>query len=207
MSRSYKNAVSLYTARIGPVSNVYNGGEYLEYRPQDDEHPYLTQDWITGTVEYGGERYESVSLLYDISIDELITMHTSGNAIKMIKQKVESFQLSDRTFVMITNDQVPDGFYERMYDGKVKFYARRKKALYVKTTGNALFNTFESTNTYYLVKDGMFRSFKSRGSLLRQLSDRKAELKKFIRDQKMSYGSDREEGAVRILRYYDEITP
>jgi hypothetical protein len=207
LARSHKNAVGLYTTRIGPVSNVYNGGEYLEYRPQNDEHPYLTQDWVYGTVEYGGEQYEQVSLLYDISIDELITMHTYGNAIQMIKQKVKSFVFSDRTFVRIVNDQVPEGFYERMYDGKVKFYARRQKAFYVKTSANVLINDFESSNTYYLLKDGVFHTFKSRGSLLRHLSDRKSELKKFTREQKMSYRPNREESAIRILRYYDEITP
>jgi ribosomal protein L21E len=201
-----QNAVKLYTTRIGAVSNVYNGGQYMEYRPQEDEHPYLTPDWIYGDVEYGGEHYKSVSLLYDLSVDELITMHTHGNAIQMIQRKVKSFQLGDRTFVRINNDQIKEGFYERLYDGKVKFYARRQKSLYVKASGNVLRNMFESYDYYYLLKDGRFHSFKSRGSLLRLLSDHKAELKKFARETKMNYRSDREGSAVRILGYYDEIT-
>jgi hypothetical protein len=201
-----KNAVKLYTARLGVVSNVYNGSEYAEYRPQRDENPYLTPDWIYGSVNYGGEQYESIPLLLDIANDELITMYASGNAIQMIREKVRSFKLEDRTFARLTNSQVSPGFYELMYDGKVKYYAKRQKTLYQKLNGTSLMNIFETSNTHYIVKNGTFHTFRTRGALLKVLGDHKAELKKFIREQRLPFGANREKSTVSVLAYYDQLS-
>jgi hypothetical protein len=206
VAEAQKNAVNLYTSRLGVVSNVYNGNEYSEYRPQNDEHPYLTQDWNYGRVNYGGEQYESVPLMLDLSKDELISMYTSGNAIQMIREKVSSFQIEDRIFVRLANEQVTAGFYELLYDGKVKFYAKRKKTLYKKEDGTELLNTFEESNSYYILKDGKYHNFRSRGSLLKILDDHKADVKKIIREQKTPFRFQREKITVRALGYYDQIT-
>jgi hypothetical protein len=206
VAEAQKNAVKLYLSRPGFVSNVYNGTQYTEYRPQQDEHPYLTEDWIYGNVEYGGERYESVPMLLDLSVDQLVTVYPYGNAIQMIQAKVNSFQLGDRTFVRLANAQVRNGFYERMYNGNVKFYIRREKALQIRLQGNVQETSFEQSTAYYLYKDGAYHTFRTRKKFLHILDDRKPELKKFIREQGIQFGADRERNAVRVLAYYDQIT-
>jgi hypothetical protein len=206
VAEAQKNAVKFYLSRPGFVSNVYNGTQYTEYRPQDNEHPYLTEDWIYGNVIYGGDRYESVPMLLDLSVDQLITVYPFGNAIQMIQDKVNSFELGSRKFVRLGNGQVKEGFYEQMYDGKVKFYIRREKALQVRLQGTIQESSFEMSKAYYLYKDGVYHSFKTRKKFLHILEDRKQELKRYMRESGINFGADREMNAVRVLAYYDKIT-
>ena len=67
-------------------------------------------------------------------------------------------------------------------------------------------NTFEPTNSYYIVKDGEFHNFRTRGALMKILGDHKSEVKKFMREQRLAFGTERERSTVRVLAYYDQIT-
>jgi hypothetical protein len=206
VAQARANAIKRHTEEVGVNSNFYNGAQYEEYSPQTNEHPYLHPDWSYGSVEYDGEFYKRVPLLFDIANDQVVSSYIHGNTFRLVNEKVGSFILKDQKFVRITDEQVPAGFYQLVYDGKTRFVIRRRKMFFTKLDGNVIRNAFDLKIEYYLVKDGKFHLVRGERSLLGSLGDHKQEVKKFMRERRIHYGSDKEKSAVSILTYYDQIT-
>jgi hypothetical protein len=201
------SAIRLYTVEAGVKSNFYNGSEYYEYSPQADEHPYLDPNWKYGSVLYGRELYTNVPLLLDIADDDLITTYSHGNAIRLVHDKVESFTIEEDRFRSINDPQVPRGFYQVVYEGETSFMIRRAKTFHARIEGNTIQNDFDLKVVHYVVKDGIFHIVRGERSLLSALGDHRQELKKFIRERKIEYRSNKEKSAYAILQYYDQLTP
>ena len=65
--------------------------------------------------------------------------------------------------------------------------------------------SFDESVRYYVVKDGNFHVVKTKGSVLQVLSDRKSELKNFLRKNRIRYNDDREKAIVRLTEFYDTL--
>ncbi len=201
-----KNAVQLYSQSLSAQSHLYNGSAYTEYRSQNEENPYFIDEWLDGTVQYDGDFYENVPLLYDISRDKLITDHQyTVNKIELINERIGYFIIKDHRFVQLDDKKIPQGFYELAYDGPTKVYVRYQKTLQSKRVDYSIENLFEEKTTYYVLKDGRYISVKSKGSVLNVLEDKKTELKKFIRDNHLSFNTNRIKDITRLVQYYDQL--
>jgi hypothetical protein len=206
VAEARKNAIARYNKEVDINSSFFSGSEYAEYVPQVDEHPYLIQDWTYGSVNYGGAQYDHVSLLFDIAEDQVISAYPYGNLFRLVREKVRSFTMNDMTFVKVSDPQVSPGFYQLVYAGDTRFLVRHRKTLYKKVDGNDIRNAFDLKVDYYLVKDGTYHSIRGLRSLLAVLGDHKQELKKFIRERHIRYSENKEESAISILGFYDQIT-
>ena len=83
---SVDSAKNAYAYVIRSQSHLYNGSQYIDYQPLEDEHPYyLANDWTSGTIIYDGEKYENVSLLYDISADKNETTNMAAERPTLVK--------------------------------------------------------------------------------------------------------------------------
>jgi hypothetical protein len=209
IAQAKKKSIVLYTSSIQHQSRLYNGNDYVIYQSRNDEHPYYsTDDWSTGSVVYWGELYENISLLYDLSTDQVITEHDRGSPIRLLPEKVQAFKIAEHTFVRLYRDdknRISDGFFDQLYDGKTKVYGR-----YWKTYGEDLENTkvvprFDASIRYYIVKDGVFTVVKSKGSVLQVLEDRKQDVKNFIRKNRINFKDNREKAIVRVTEFYDTL--
>lgn len=200
-----KNAIQYYTQTMGVQSHIFNGSEYKEYISQRDEFPTLYDDVMTGNVKYAGELYENIPLYYDLAKDQVITSYTHGNKVQLLRDKVEYFDIGDHRFVRLNNDKVAEGFYDLLYDGKMKFYAKRLKVLAVRMNGNDADNIFEERVRYYILKNGVYHTVKGKRSVLSLVSDKKREVKRTIREEKLKFGKTREKSIARILERYEEI--
>ena len=93
-------------------------------------HPYLIEDWTAGSLTtIDGKKYQNVELKYDLNRDEVVIRKKgTSQIIALFNEKVESFSLQDRHFVMIGSE---DGnrFYEKLVDGENVLLAHRKKKL------------------------------------------------------------------------------
>jgi hypothetical protein len=65
---------------------------------------------------------------------------------------------------------------------------------------------FYERNRYFLRKDGQFYAVKGKGSVLGVFDDRKKELQRFLREQKIRYKRDPESAMVQLARQYDVLT-
>ena len=209
LALSKKQAVERYTEAIQNQSRLYNGSDYVFYLSKDEEHPYYrSDDWNYGSVVYWGESYQNVALLYDLSIDQVITEHNRGNPIKLISEKIQGFTLFDHTFVRLYRDEknkISEGFYDRLYDGKSKVYAKYYKVYEETLESRQIIPRFDESTRYFLVKDGIFHTVKSKGSVLDVLADRKQEIKAFLRKNNVRFKDNREKAIVQVTEFYDTL--
>lgn len=209
LAHSKKKIISLYSASIQHQSRLYNGSDYVIYISRDEEHPYFQiDDWTFGSVVYWGELYENVPLMYDLRADQIVAEHNRGNPIKLLPEKVQGFTILDHTFVRLNKDaqnKISEGFYDRLYDGASKVYAKHIKVYRENIIGREIIPEFEENTKYYVVKNGLFNTIKSKKSLLQVFEDHKQELRSFIRKNHIRFNENRKEAIVRITEFYDSL--
>ncbi len=206
LAEARKNSIASYSKAIGPQSHLYNGSAYTEYISQQNEHPYFIDEWLDGSVVYDGEYHTNVPILYDLSLDRVIIDNAfSIKKVMLVNEKVAEFTIQDHHFVHLVDTPLPEGHYELAYDGDVKVYVRHKKSLQSRVVDYSVFNQFEEKKLYYIYKDGKFISVRGKGSVLKVFEDKKKELKKFIRDNRLAFGSDRIRDISRVAEQYDHL--
>lgn len=187
-------------------NQLYNGGDYLDYRPLKDEHPYyISEDWITGSIRYHDEQYDDVSILYNIHTDDVIVEQSSSSImIKLIRDKVQSFSLDGHQFVLISEQEgLTKGFYDQLCKGKVELYAKRIKDFQETISGSELQRNFIEKTKYYLYKEGHYYPVKSKKSILTVLGDRKKELSQFLHQNHLSIRQNREVAFIKLTEFYN----
>lgn len=209
LAASKNNIVSLYAASIQQQSRLYNGTDYVMYQSRDEEHPFFgIDDWAFGSITYWGELYENVPVIYDLSTDHVITEHNRGNPIKLIPDKVDGFVINDHTFQRLRNNgtnKIADGFYERLYDGVSKVYAKHQKVYREDITAREVVPRFEESTRFFILKNGVLTQVKNKGSVLDTFEDHKQDIKSFIKKNRIRFNDDRSRAIVRVAEYYDTL--
>jgi hypothetical protein len=159
---------------------------------------------MTGGVKYDGEVYENIPLYYDLVTDQVVTSYTYGNKVQLLREKVEYFDIGTHRYVRLDNGKVAEGFYALLYDGNLKFYARRQKVLVLKFNGNDPENAFEERVKYLILKNDVYHTVKSKGSVMSLLKDKKKEMKRVIKEEHLKFGKDREKSIARLLERYEQ---
>ncbi|HTE33200.1 MAG TPA: hypothetical protein VK666_22605 [Chryseolinea sp.] len=200
-----------YNSLIGGNSRLYNGIQYKDYVPDNEEHPFFgVDDWSPGSVTYDDESYEDVNMFYDISQDKVITEHTpSGGKIEMISNKVDRFTINDHQFVHLREDKdgvIANAFYEVLFDGKVKLYARRQKQLQTKMELGHIVHYFSVANRVYIFKDGHYARVRTKKSVYAVLNDHRKEVAAALRANKIRFRRQREKAITIMLQEYDRQT-
>lgn len=212
VSLGQRNAVELYRKALGPQSPIYNGSRYAAPKQTFEQHPYFfSEDWLTGTVRYDGESFSEVPLMFDLLSDAVITEHLpSGHSIQLVPGKLEKFSIAGHSFEKIINDSVSNslprtGFYDVLYAGNTKVIASRQKFLREKIEVRVITVTYEERNRYFMFKDGIFFPVRSKGSVLKLLDNRRQELKRFLKREKIIFSDNRELALKRLAEHYDNV--
>jgi hypothetical protein len=208
LSSARKSQIDLYASLIKGQTRLNNGSEYRDYLARNDEHPYFgIDDWAYGTIVYDDEFYENVAMFYDLSRDKIITEHSlNGAKLELISEKIQRFTMSKHTFVRLYPDKakvITEGFYELLYDGKTKVYARREKFLQQNVGSNTIVLTFEQKDKLYIFKDGIYYPVKSKDSVIEVFADKKQEIKAFMKKSGTKFKSDRESAIAGLASFYD----
>jgi hypothetical protein len=191
-------------------SRLYNGSQYGDYNSQNEEHPYyLSSDWMKGTVTYADELFNAY-LLYDIHHDKLIAEHFAGAFVELIKAKVSAFTIEGHVFRQFTDaddarHSIQEGFYEVLHDGKTKILARYSKTFMELVKPGEITRLFDEKTRYFVVKNNTFYAISSKAGLLRILSDKKKELKRMSRENKV-VNSGKGATFTRLAGFYDSLT-
>jgi hypothetical protein len=192
--------------------HLYNGAEYIEYMPLDDEHPfYLSDDWVVGELKYDGDVFTNVPMQLDIAKGKLIVSnYSNGNKLQLVNNLVESFSFEGHDFINLnsTRDSLTmrSGFYEKLYGGKTQVLARRIKKFNERINSLELIRKFEESSAFYLENNGKFFRASGKRDVLEVLAAKKKELKVFIRQNKL-FSQNRESSIVQSARYFDSLNP
>jgi len=160
---------------------------------------------------YNGKFYDNIQMYFDLtSNDVIINNYTNTETLKLIPEKVKYFSLLNRHFVHLVPDEqnssvIRNGFYEQLCQGKAIVYARREKQLQL--SGNTEEDARYAEYDYYFIKlQNAFYKVDDEHSLLEVFGNKKEELKKFIKENKLSFKKHLEEAIVKTTDYYNQLT-
>jgi hypothetical protein len=204
-----KNTIKLYARSIQGQTSLYNGSQYREpNRSNNDQHPFFdSDDWVFGTVNYDGEFYDNVPLLYDITADKIVTEnYYNADQITLVSGKLTAFTMGKHTFTKLSHTTLPrSGFYQVLYDGASMVVARRQKVIREKIISQTIEIEFDPRYRYFLFKNGAYFQVKSKASVLKVLKDEKAALRQFISKNKIRFKYAPETALRRVAAQYDNL--
>ena len=206
-------ALALYDSATIESQHLYNGPQYFVYDSPAEEHQFfLSEEWKIGSVFYDGQLFREVPLLYDIVKDQLVARYKQGfGNVALQNQKVGYFTLPDHRFVRVEADTgrvegLRTGFYDQLYDGKVKVVAHRAKERQQDLTERKVIINFPQKDVFYLYRDGKYHPVRTRKSVLSYLEDQKRPLKQYLRQQKLNFRDNREATILGLAAHYDKLT-
>ena len=207
------NVIATYHKNIGDQTGKYNGSQNVAYTVSFYEgHPYFFKHELSkGSITYDNVIFENVDLLYDEAKDWVI-LQDSTHRIQLVSQRLQGFTIFDQPFVRLEKDAntpiVSSGFYQVLYDGKVKLYKKEVKIITEKFTNTPELKVlFEKLNYYYIKKAGRFYPIVKKKDFLKILNDKGKELTEFISDEKLNFRKDKDNTLTKLVTYYDQLMP
>jgi hypothetical protein len=126
--------------------------------------------------------------------------------MELISEKIERFTMQDQVFVRLGKedaDKINEGFYEMLYPGLSKVYAKHEKVRQEYITAQQLYARFDEKTKYFILKNGTYFSVQSKSSVLRVFDDRKQDVKRFIAKNSLSFKTNRGKALAQIAAFYD----
>jgi len=205
-----KNTIDLYYRSIGDNNHLYNGSEYVSPVYRQDLSPYFkTVGMTNGYLMYDGTRYEDVPLLYDLMQQRVVTYRRDQHfRITLAPEKVAYFSILGHLFVRIEADSghgsgIDAGYYDWLYDGRVRAYALRTKKLVENIVDNQPVTKMIEEEHYFIWKEGNYYSIYNKQSLLSAFKDKKKEIRKYLRKNGFRFRRDPENTMIQAADYYD----
>ncbi|MCU0409057.1 MAG: hypothetical protein MUD02_08930 [Bacteroidales bacterium] len=169
----------------------------------------LSEAFIKGSVCFNNNWFDDLELKYDAANDELILKVESYPLIILNKEMVDSFRLhTDRTYTFFNagNDttQLLSGYVNILYDGKTPLYSRYFKEIQPLAV-DGIFDLFVDEQKLYILKDNKVLTVSGRRKFLDLFGDRRKEIKKYLKVNKVKAEAKHPEGYTAALRFYDNL--
>lgn len=214
---SFQRAVNLYHRFLSPETGLYDGSEYAynAYYPFtiNEGHPFFqSKNFDTGSVFYNNVLYEKVPLLFDI-IKEEVLIHdpTRIYIIRLNNESIRWFTIWGHTFIRLKMDSnnntlLHTGFYDVLYKGNTVLYKKVSKIFKENSASSTGINKYVvELDEYFIKKNKKYYKVKNKKSLLLIVNDRKKEIAKFIKKNKLNIRKNKDDALTKILAYYDAI--
>jgi hypothetical protein len=202
-------AIGEYNKSIVSESHIYNGKEEVNYNFKMVGHPYIdSPEWKKGSIDYDGSIYTNVFLNFNLITQQIIVLHYDGFLkVQLVKEKIKTFSFANRYFVNQISkkkeDSDFDGFYELLSDGKAKLLVRRVKKIDETYTSSRIEREVSQKSEYFIFHSGKYNEVKSKKSVIKVFADRKAEIQKFLAENKIRFNADRELATIKITEFYN----
>ena len=191
-----------------PMTARYNGTFYWD-----------SPSFHTGTLMYNGVVYNDVLFNIDAAEQQVLVKKRASSApLYTSREQLAWARTEDgRIFVNLRYlgyDDVPEGFFELLYDCDSPVFERIEKHLFSDTgdkNGSTIgyydekydtktLNYFAIKRLYYIIHDGRPIRLRRRHDLLKLYPEDKKAVRKFISSNNLDYGD------VTLRRYFSEVT-
>lgn len=210
--QSIQNAIESYHKAIGENNHLYNGSEYVTGNYQPENNPYYASIFSgNGSILYDELLFNDVPLTYDIFHDEvIIDRYNQHYKIRLVSEKIDHFDFAGHTFIRIVEDSsnkvlLGTGFYDRLYNNKLMVLAKRRKKVVETIELTGATSQFTEDDHYFINKNGEWNEVHNRASVLRVLKDKRKDVVKLMRKNKIKFKNNFENATVKAAEYYDQI--
>ncbi len=206
------NAIAHFKQVLGVQSGLYNGQEYIPYSRQRRYNVFFhdAQTWDKGTVTYDGMTFTDVPMMYDLYKNVLVVqLYNITNSYVLITKKITDFTLQGHHFVYKYSDPsntngLEAGLYDQLYSGKTEVLVKRKRTLFINPGAQ---NTFPEDDQVFVKSGNLYYPVGTQHALLSVLKNKRKELRKYINDNNIVFKDTQEQATVRVVVYYDKLTP
>lgn len=209
-SSSNTYASGLYLRSL-PEKSLYNGRQYIDYNSflYNAHAHFHSKALLYGEVFYDGILYEKVPMHYDIIRDVLaISDLTDKYLIELQIDKIGWFTIDHTRFIYLEPDGqkkgIPPGFYHPLYEGTSAVYRQDKKIVTEKLESQVV-RIVSEVHSYYIRRDNEYYSANSRAAVLRIFSDKKGDIRQYIRKNKIDVKKGGDAALISIASYYDQL--
>jgi hypothetical protein len=195
--------------RIGADSRLYNGREYIRNGTPAKGFPYFEWDSLRpGLLDYDGISYR-LPLEYDLAQDNLVIRDYADNLlISLVSEKTPYFSIGPYHFRYCGPGiaHLPEpGFYQELFAaGQVTLLARKRKNLVFPSAGDQQAQ-YVQIDAFFLLLNGSSYKIDNEKELFDILPDKKAELKRYIRKNHLSFKRHMEGSLIQTIAYYQQI--
>jgi hypothetical protein len=209
---TFHNNFSKFQKSLGENLVLYNGKEHIPYPRTMKGSPYFRgNDFHKGAVFYDGVFYQEIDMQYDLVRDALVTLHANRVfKFELVSELMDYFLFEGKKFVRLVrtgtgNDEIRNGFYQLLYDGPTKLYAKHKNRISENKSNESTFLEVISTTRYIVKKSDQYYTLQRPRSIYKLFRQQKKEIRKNLKGKKLSLKHNPEEMLAEIARQYDII--
>ena len=213
-ARKINNTVSLYYQSLLDQSQLYNGKKYAGYPFTFSEGtPFFLSDKLQqGSIKYNGLIFENINLMYD-ELSNAIIMQDENHRIQLLNEKISWFTIAGFRFICFINDgknnAAPEtGFYNVLYEGNISVLKKETKKIreILAFSGDDKTHVIDTKANYYFKKNNEFTAINNQNELIDFFSDRKKEVKHFIKTSKLNFKKDPDNELAKVAAYFEKST-
>lgn len=205
-------ALNIYHNALGNQSPLYNGSKYYDYvNSIKIGHPFFGKNSMeNGTIYLDGLVFNDVPMLYDIVRDVVVILHFENiSKITLPSERITQFFYQGHSFSRLVPDSmhdIPEGFYDRLYEGKLMLYARQIKIINEQIVAPTIIREAVQQNIYYIKKNNKYYNIRNMRSLLQTLKEKSREVQKYLKKNDIRFKADPERTIIKAVEYYDRLT-
>jgi len=181
-----------------------------QYAKASGDQFFITNTFVKGSVVFNGKKFDDLDLMYDIADDELIMSIVSHPTIIVNKEMVDSFDLfiGNRIYHIINAGTdttiVLRGYVNVLYVGPSTLFVKYIKKLQPLAV-DGRYDLFYQEHSMYIKKNTEIVAFEGKNDLLKILSDKKEQLKGYLKTGKIKLSRKDPESFIPVLEYYDRL--
>ena len=170
----------------------------------------FSKDFLRGSLSINGKSYKNISISYDIYNDEIMTPTNHGSIIQLNKEMVDSFTIVFENkiykFINTQEDSLRGikGYVNVLYKGESALFVKYRKEIQLLAVEDK-YDKFFQTDRIYLLKAGIVHQMTSKGGLFKVLNEDKAQIRDFMKKNKLKVSKKVPDSFIEVIRYYDSL--
>jgi hypothetical protein len=185
-------------------SGVINGEEYQPLARSLSSHPFFLDIESTGSVEFKGQRYSNVQLLYDVVQQQVVLKYLDQTGVsrfvELEQSYIKTFRMSDNIFRNIEGK----GYYQVLIDNSyISLFARRVK---IRNLKNGLVQ-YDWLQSYFVILDGEWKALKSNRDAKKLFNEKTKQqaIAEFLRHEKIKVSRFRDDQLVKLILFCNAV--
>ncbi|MFS2807934.1 AAA family ATPase [Parabacteroides distasonis] len=200
-----------YISSAAVQSVIYHGKEQLKYPTSIRNHPYLkSEEYVPGDLSFEGILYKGVKMRLDLYKNELLLFSPDNRYnIVLPGDRVDYAEFHGYHIFYRHPDErsgnLPEGYYLRLHEGKCTVLGKWSCTLSKTIKDMQVDESFDQSVKYYIRKEGVYYTVRSKGSVLKVFKSKKKELARYIKRRKLDFRHAPEEAIVAVVRQYEQL--
>lgn len=210
---NYKTALEDTINKRVEMDRPFVLGRMQAFHGTSVHHPYFSDYHpVNGSLVFKNKSYEADALLYDIHNDKLVYRYYSSNfninSIALDENFVLGFTIHNSVFRYFkglktkSGRNLKDGYYEVVYDGKLKFLIRWEKTESFDVNEAHKFSVLKRM---YMLNGAGVVGIKNKWQLMSKFADKKREVKKFIKQNHIILNLKDSSSVNEVFEYYESL--